>query len=153
MARRTRTAKKLGTRHDLNYFKQMSASRRWLLALSISLPLLGIVWLGVGGLRHQQAAYSAGPVSPAHSFFANQCSLCHVSLVGGVRMAGFRNNATDAACLSCHQAPAHHGNQQLFTPSCSTCHVEHRGTVLAQVPDAHCTQCHSDLKTATGQLR
>src|SRR5437868_6743982 len=109
MARRIRTAKKLGTRHDLNYFKQMSTARRWLLALSISLPLLGIAWLGFGSLRHQEVVYSSGPLSPAHAFFANQCSLCHVSFVAGVRAAGFKNNATDAACLSCHRAPAHHG--------------------------------------------
>ena len=153
MARKTRSAKHLGTRHDLNYFKQLSASRRWLLALSVALPLVGIGWLGVGGLRHEEAAYSSGPLSPAHAFFHNQCSLCHASLVNGVRMAGFKNNATDAACLSCHQAPAHHANQQLFTPSCSSCHVEHRGTVLAQVNDTHCSQCHSSLKSTSGQLR
>ncbi|MBV8514717.1 MAG: hypothetical protein JO260_05415, partial [Acidobacteria bacterium] len=56
----------------------------------------------------------------------------------------------DKACLACHDAPAH--NQlQTFTPTCSSCHVEHTGkSHLAEVANFGCTQCHGDLKTTNG---
>ena len=110
-----------------------------------------MLWLGMSTVRDRQIAYSSGPLSRSHTFFYNQCSTCHLNLVNGVKTVGFKNNVPDAACLSCHAAPAHHENQT-FTPPCATCHQEHKGALrLARVPDAHCTQCHADLRTASGR--
>jgi len=147
---RIRTAKTLGTRHDLNYFKYFGGFKLWRLILCVAVVAVALVWLGFGYARKKQAMYSKGPLSHAHSFFADRCSLCHASIVNGVKTAGFRKTVSDEACLTCHQAPAHHANQ-LFTPSCSSCHVEHQGLMrLVRVEDRQCVQCHSDLGTKDG---
>src|SRR4051812_43478369 len=151
MPRRLRTAKKLGTRHDLNYFKRWSRTRRWRLVLSIGVPLVAVIWIAFHGSTKGSAAFSSGPMSAAHSVFGKQCESCHVKMVNGVRTVGFKNNATDEACLACHEAPKHN-NKQAFSPSCSSCHVEHVGAArLAHTADKSCTQCHASLK-AKGQL-
>ena len=153
MVRRTRSAKSLGTRHDLNYFKNWGLFRRWRFALSIAVPLVALLWLGATTVRKKETVYSSGPLSSAHSFFTNQCSLCHTSIVNGVKQAGFRNHPTDETCLTCHEAPAHKTNQAV-TPACSSCHVEHKGTPqLARVRDADCTSCHSELTAKSGHPR
>jgi len=150
---RIRTAKTLGKRHDLNYFKYFTSFRRWRLILCIILPVAAFLWLGASSARKKQAMFSKGPLSSAHAFFADRCNLCHTSIVNGVRTAGFMKTVTDEACLACHQAPAHHANQ-LFTPACSGCHVEHQGQGrLVHVQDRQCTQCHSDLRTTSGHPR
>jgi len=149
---RKRTAKTLGTRHDLNYFKRFTSFRFWRLLLGLAVPVVALLWLGSVG-RKTQTIYSKGPLSSAHAFFADECSLCHTALVGGVRMAGFKKTVTDEVCLSCHQAPAHQASQ-LFTPSCASCHVEHQGLVrLSHVQDTQCVQCHRDLQTSGGHSR
>ncbi len=149
---RQRTAKTLGTRHDLNYFKRFTAFRFWRLSLALAVPVAAVLWLGSAGGR-KQTIYSKGPLSSAHAFFAEQCGLCHSALVSGVRMAGFKKTVTDEVCLSCHQAPAHQAGQ-LFTPTCGSCHVEHQGLVrLSHVQDAQCVQCHRDLQVKDGHSR
>lgn len=61
--------------------------------------------------------------------------------------AGFFLRVSEAACLKCHDGPVHHDNQ-LFTPECASCHVEHKGHVeLASLTDRHCVQCHAELQT------
>src|SRR5205814_7493189 len=150
---RQRPAKGPGTRHDLNYFKSMTAYRRWKLIGSLVVILAAVAWLGADTVLKKQLAYSAGPLSRAHAVFTSQCSTCHVSVINGVKAVGFKNNATDDACLSCHEAPAHQANQT-FTPACASCHVEHRGTpLIAHVAEAQCTQCHSDLQTNGNHTR
>jgi hypothetical protein len=63
------------------------------------------------------------------------------------RPAAFWLRVTDAACLKCHDGPVHHDNQ-IFTPECASCHVEHKGhVVLASLTDRHCVQCHAELQT------
>lgn len=148
---RRRTAKSLGTRHDLNYFKAITKFRWWRLTLSLIMLGAALLWVSMSGVRNRQVAYSSGPLSRSHAFFYNQCSTCHLSVVDGIKTVGFKNNVPDSACLSCHQAPAHHQNQA-FTPACASCHTEHKGSEhLARVVDAHCTQCHGDLRTAAGR--
>ncbi|HEY6306914.1 MAG TPA: cytochrome c3 family protein [Candidatus Angelobacter sp.] len=144
---RQRTAKTLGTRHDLNYFKYFTPFRLWRMALGLAVPVLALLWLGISS---RQSFYSKGQLSSAHAFFSDQCSVCHTGQARATSTAGFRKPVTDSACLSCHQAPAHQPNQ-LFTPSCSSCHVEHQGLVqLDHVRDAQCVQCHSGLQTIQG---
>ncbi len=134
----------------MNYFKKVTASLRWRRMLSLAVPAVFLLWLFTSGVVGNQLPYSSGPVSKAHSVFAKQCATCHASMVNGVKTVGFKNNATADACLNCHQAPAHQANQP-FTPECSSCHVEHRGTVqLTHTADSNCVRCHANLTTSSG---
>lgn len=147
---RKRTAKQLGTRHDLNYFKAWTRQKRWLVSLAVLLPAVLLGWLGVQALRGESTPYSRGQMSGGHAVLAKQCGACHVNFVAGVRVGGFRKHAQDQACLACHEAPLHH-SQQKFTPTCGSCHVEHMGSAqLARTSDQNCTQCHADLQTKNG---
>jgi len=86
-----------------------------------------------------------GAVSAPHALFGQKCSACHVA-----DTVSFRHPVTDQACLACHDGPIHHADQK-FTPSCSSCHVEHQGRIrLAAVRDSSCTQCHANLTTRAG---
>ena len=149
MARR-RTAKELGQRHDFNYFKSWTPFRRLKLGLSLALPLSAVIWLAGSALRGDDAPYSNGPLSTQHNFIATQCQACHSTekpLFGRVK---FTRYASDQACQQCHAAPQHQVAEP-FTPSCSTCHVEHQGRgPLREVGDALCVQCHSSLRTKSG---
>ena len=145
MLRRTRTAKKLAQRIDLNYFQRPHRFRRWRLLLSVSLPLLALLWLGWQGAAGQQELYTSGPVSAAHAVFGDRCEVCHVTQAGV-----FRRHVTDQACLVCHDGPIHQ-DEQVFTPPCGACHVEHKGALrLAHTDDWSCTQCHAGLQTKSG---
>ena len=89
------------------------------------------------------------PTTPGRWLTRTRClarSAAHVTCPH----ASYRQSATDQACLACHDGPIHHADQT-FTPSCSSCHVEHQGAFrLASTSDAACTQCHADLKTTHG---
>jgi Cytochrome c7 and related cytochrome c len=149
---RLRTAKTLGTRHDLNYFKYFTPFRLSRIVLGVAVPVFALFWLGISTGRNQ-SLYSKGPLSSPHALFSDRCIVCHVAQVRGASIASFKRPVTDGACLSCHQAPAHQANQ-VFTPSCSSCHVEHRGLVqLDHVGDRQCVECHSDLKTTSGHSK
>jgi hypothetical protein len=141
---RIRTAKTLAKRIDLQYFAKLTPFRRWLLLLSIALPLLAAGWILATTAFHQQNVYSSGPLSAVHAVFADQCALCHV------RSTSYNAPVVDNTCLSCHNAPAH-TVRQTFTPACSSCHIEHRGRLrLAATADNGCTQCHNNLKANDG---
>jgi predicted CXXCH cytochrome family protein len=136
---RIRSAKKLAQRIDLYYFKHASPLRRWRGILSIGLPVAGLLWLGAFAAAGSRAPYSSGPLSKAHAFTEGKCEVCHV------RDAGFRAHVSGAACLACHDAPAH-ASATLPAPDCATCHREHKGRVeLAATADAFCVKCHADL--------
>lgn len=54
--------------------------------------------------------------------------------------------AIDATCVKCHTGRNFH--QPLAQPvSCSFCHAEHQGRVMAATTDAHCGFCHGDAAT------
>ncbi len=143
---RVRTAKSVAKRIDLQYFARLHPFRRWKLWLSIGVPALALLWIFRANIVGHQSVYSPGPVSEAHAVFGDRCNLCHVS------NASFRAPVADATCLTCHEAPAHN-QRQTFTPACSSCHVEHRGTIrLAAIADNGCAQCHADLKSKDGTL-
>jgi hypothetical protein len=147
MAGRTRTAKALAQRIDLNYFKRPHPFRRWKLVLSIAAPAAVLLWLGGNAAGGSKAPYSSGPVSASHQVFGNKCERCHVT---GAR--AFRAHVTDNMCVSCHDAPPHTSNQT-FTPTCASCHLEHRGAIrLAATANRDCEQCHRDLNTTPGRL-
>jgi hypothetical protein len=147
VAGRTRTAKALAQRIDMNYFKRRHPFGRWKSILSVAVPAVVLLWLGGIAAGGSRAPYSSGPVAAAHQVFGDRCERCHVT---GAR--AFRAHVTDSMCVSCHDAPAHKSNQA-STPPCATCHLEHRGAVrLAATADRDCEQCHSDLQSTTGRL-
>lgn len=140
MLRRTRTTKTLAQRMDLQYFKRPHAFRSWRLWLSISIPVVAVIWLFA---RHAsgEKIYSSGPLSASHAAFGKKCEVCHAG-----RGGTFRKEVSDRACLTCHDAPAHHSEKVSFTPSCGSCHLEHKGSLqLANTLDLGCTQCHANL--------
>ncbi len=133
---------------DLMYFSHPHPLRRWRLYLSILVPVLAVVWFSAQRASGQKV-YSSGPLSASHAVFGKKCELCHVTQ-GGV----FRKEVSDSACLSCHDAPGHHPQQVTFTPSCGSCHLEHKGSLrLAHTMDSACAQCHTDLHIKSGELK
>jgi hypothetical protein len=158
---RVRTAKQRAQRIDLNYFKHAHGLKRWRILLSLALPLAALAWVSVFAATGSRTPYSAGPVSSAHAFAEARCEVCHTGSIDP-RAARpdpsdprnprplFRAHTSDAACMACHDAPAHAVNQTTPQP-CAMCHQEHRGRVqLAKTSDTFCTECHGDLKTTQG---
>ena len=149
--RRTRTTKSLSARHDRDYFKSWTPLRRLKVGLAVTVPLLALLWVLGSFASGDKSAYASGPISRAHAVFAKQCSACHSRIVDGKRVQGFVNEVSDEACQACHQTPIHQ-QSQLFTPKCSTCHVEHLGSEhLERTATSNCLQCHSNLKTRSGE--
>src|SRR5215472_15759267 len=145
MPRPPRTTKTRAQRIPLDYFKHPTPFRRWMFWLSIVLPILALLWPFLKWARGKADLYSPGSVSSAHAVFGLNCNACHVS-----KTDTFRRAVTDQACLACHDGPIHQ-QEQTFTPTCSSCHVEHQGAVrLARTADSACTRCHADLKTREG---
>ena len=148
MARSKLTTKKLAQRIDMDYFKRPHPFRRLRSVLSVSVPLMALVWLGWYALARNDRVYSSGTMSRSHAVLTRQCDVCHVK-----EASSFSAKAGDAACESCHDGPIHHTNQP-FTPNCSSCHQEHRGKMkLAATADDNCTKCHADLRTTSGPAR
>jgi len=108
MARRTRTAKALAQRIDMSYFKRRAPLRRWVLLLSMAAPVAALLWIGGVAATGSRAPFSSGPVAHTHAVFGERCERCHVT-----PMAAFRSHVTDAACLSCHDAPAHKSRRDM----------------------------------------
>jgi len=148
MLRRVRTTKKLAKRIDLQYFTKPHPFRTWRLWLSILVPVVAVVWFAAMRANGQKV-YSAGPLSASHAVLGKRCEVCHVTTLGI-----FRAKVNDNACLKCHDAPAHHIDRVTFTPSCGSCHAEHKGSLrLAHTSDFSCTQCHADLRTRSGSTQ
>ncbi|HXC49397.1 MAG TPA: hypothetical protein VN634_00815 [Candidatus Limnocylindrales bacterium] len=82
--------------------------------------------------------YLPRPISSNHALFGDRCESCHDAF----------QNVTDAACLGCHSARVHAPNE-VGTPQCAHCHVEHRSTdVFLSVSSNACVACHADLETS-----
>ncbi|HYM07765.1 MAG TPA: hypothetical protein VEU11_14515 [Terriglobales bacterium] len=145
MLRRVRTTKNLAKRIDMEYFARPFPMRRWRFWLSIAIPALGLIWL-VAHWVVSPEPFASGPVSPSHAAFGQKCNTCHTG-VGGI----YFRPVTEKACLGCHDAPPHHANSVLFTPTCGSCHQEHRSrAALIEVRDQACVECHASLKTKSG---
>ena len=148
MAGGERTTKKRAQRIDLNYFKRPHPFRRWRFWLSVAVPLVALIWIAAHAVRGNQRVYSAGKMSAAHAVLAAKCDACHFEMAGF-----FSQKTSDKACLSCHDGPIHH-DDQVFAPKCASCHEEHRGVMqLAKTSDAACTQCHANLRVASGPVK
>lgn len=146
--RRVRTTKTLAKRIDLQYFTRPHTFRRWRLWLSVAIPVAALGWFAAQRTTGQKV-YSSGPLSASHAVFGKRCEFCHVTQAGV-----FRAEVSDNACLKCHDAPAHHPDKATFTPTCGSCHIEHKGSLrLASTTDANCTQCHADLQSKSGKVQ
>ncbi len=144
MAGRTRTQKKLAQRINLDYFKTLHGIPRWRRILSGVFVIVGLAWLGWHAVAGSPKPYNAGPLAQPHHLLGQKCEACHAA------QPGFQKTATDQACLGCHDGPIHQADQT-FSPACSSCHVEHQGTLrLASTSDRACTQCHAGLATTHG---
>src|SRR5207247_11305997 len=102
VAGRTRTAKSLARRIDMDYFKRLPPFRRWRLILSIAAPVVVLLFIGSMTAAGSRAPYSSGSLSLAHQVFGRRCERCHVT-----ETRAFRAHVTDMSCLACHDAPAH----------------------------------------------
>lgn len=81
-------------------------------------------------------------MSKAHAVLEKQCAACHREKAGA-----FSAKASDSACLSCHDGPAHH-TAQPKTLGCAECHSEHHGRVnLVAARNESCASCHGDLRS------
>jgi hypothetical protein len=147
MTRRVRNTKSLAKRMDLQYFTHMHPLRKWRRWLAIGIPVIAVVWfVSARATGEGKKVYSSGPVSAHHAFFGKRCELCHVT------QGFFHKEVKDTACLSCHDAPAHHPTEvraDFKQPACGSCHVEHRASQqLAKTMDSGCTECHADINAA-----
>ena len=141
---RTRTTKKLAQRIDLNYFKRATPLKRAKVWVSVLVPLVALIWIGVHFIGRDWRVYSSGRLSNSHAVFETQCKACHVQQAGN-----FSARAENSACLACHDGPTHHA-EQIRVSNCAECHQEHRGKIkLAAASNQSCANCHSDL-TARG---
>jgi len=150
MARRTRSAKFLGTRHNREYFRAWTRARKLRVGLTLLLPIVACAWLLAHTIRGSSAPYSSGPLSSSHNMFGNNCEACHVNGKNLFGRVSFQKHVADSACLDCHNSPQHQAGEE-FTPPCASCHTEHVGsTRLITVTDKQCVQCHRDLHVKTG---
>jgi hypothetical protein len=134
---------------ELDYYRRQRRLRRlrrvltWGTLLLCAGVAVATVWPGA------HVVYEAGPVSPSHSLFGNDCQQCHTEAFQPTRRLWFGNaslsTVTDQACSQCHLGPLHNPHQT-ETPGCTHCHHEHHGrAALALVPDGDCTACHANL--------
>ena len=153
MPLRKRTTKSVAKRHDLDYFKKGSPIRLWQWYLAAGALVLAVLWISISGFRSANA-FSAGPISNSHAVFGQKCEVCHIPVVSGagwVPVIGNRSHVPDSACQSCHQAGPHHADLSKVTEPCSSCHIEHVGSMhLAASPNKGCTQCHANLEVSKG---
>lgn len=116
-----------------------------LLALVLALGTAAVLlWLPSTG---KATAFEPGRVRLAHA--DSSCASCHTPWRG----------PDPALCSDCHARQPRqrekggiHQRSQAFTPPCTSCHPEHRGSDrVASVSDATCASCHVDLQLKPGE--
>ena len=116
----------------------------------LALPLLQPSGRGTAPLAGlpSTAAWSPGPLFPAHQLLAEDCAACHAEPFVAV---------ADAACLACHQqvpahVPAGHPTtRELADARCIDCHQEHKEPrQLVDSRQGICGECHADLSSHPG---
>lgn len=132
------------------------AKRQWAWAAVLLVALFGLVapltsyfsappapvrMADRGGLvREFSKFWLTGPSSKAHAGFIGECTACH--------QVPFAFSGVDG-CIGCHKDvrqhadPGRHAAADLAGKSCSSCHVEHKGTAgLLPTSSTSCTACH-----------
>lgn len=119
----------------------------FVLALPLLQPAGGDRGTPLRGLP-STAAWSPGPLFPAHQLLAQDCAACHTEPFTPV---------ADAACLACHQqvpahVPAGHPTtRELADARCIDCHQEHKEPrQLVDSRQGICADCHADLSAHPG---
>jgi hypothetical protein len=155
MADRDYSTKTRAKRIALDYFKRPHPFRRAKLLLSVGVPVAAAVVVAGFTVFGDFRLYNSGPVSTAHAMFGARCQDCHgetaVTAAGVTSNAAFFVPVSDRACSVCHDGPIHH-DAQPFTPTCASCHFEHKGrSRLVDLRERQCTQCHGGLSTKEGR--
>ncbi|MGQ0629023.1 MAG: cytochrome c3 family protein [Phycisphaerales bacterium] len=174
-------------RIDLRYVRKRHWPISWTWSLSI-LCCAGVLLGGIGiegfkraGNVYAHAIYSSGPLTRAHSMFADDCAQCHAP---DPDSSGFWLPVQDELCLKCHDTVATThvptvtgeavqskfdgkprvvkglGTDLRMSSNCGSCHIEHKGRDhdLNKIDDTVCTRCHTNLerdgysKTGTGAM-
>jgi nitrate/TMAO reductase-like tetraheme cytochrome c subunit len=156
------TGKQRAARIPLDYYKRANAMERWkntlaVLALLASVGVAGAAWLFRDGGK---AYVSRGPVAGVHAAWDEHCESCHADFhpisknsfsAAFFGPSGSPEAANNQRCEQCHSGTAHHETQlEAMTPGCGGCHRDHRGreASLTWLPDADCTQCHTNLSAS-----
>lgn len=100
-----------------------------LAALVITIALRGGTTIDVPVFQRQ---VSPGPLSTAHASLETNCAACHTPLKSADATKCIACHATSTALLQ-RQPTAFHASVQ----TCSTCHVEHRGSTVRPVTMDH----------------
>lgn len=96
-----------------------------------------------------------GPLTNVHATLEQNCDACHVSFMPikdeNVLTAvdASMMDLSNERCNTCHIGGPHHANQKPNTdPSCSSCHIEHRGREhsLVSMDNHHCVNCHANVE-------
>jgi hypothetical protein len=142
---RTRITKTLAQRIDLNYFKRPTPFKRAKFWFSVLVPAVALAWILFHSFVHDPRVYSSGRLSEPHAVLEKQCAACHIQQSGA-----FSAEASDSACLSCHDGPIHHADATSKL-ECAACHTEHRGRInISAASNQACASCHGDLRAAGG---
>lgn len=119
------------------------------LALAFALPMASARLETVADLFKSSGwephkLWQPGATSPAHKRIIADCVRCHDAPYNGV---------SDAACATCHRHVTPHSGDARWrqagqpTPTCASCHSEHKGTgSLISDKEPACRECHHDLK-------
>src|ERR1700739_3916292 len=103
MAGPNRSANRGESRHSSS-LRRWARGRMLRAGMVIAVCIFSVLWL-----------LGSAQLSSVHSFTGRHCETCHASVVEARFMKlGIRSHVKDAACLSCHQAPAHHAAYQTF---------------------------------------
>src|SRR5215207_7182169 len=152
------STKQRALRIDLDHHKRPEplARAKWMLAIAAALVSMGyaayIYAPGSGG----KAQLSPGHVADVHAAFNNRCTECHADFhaIRGDAWALDKGEfdaqtgawTSDAKCIVCHAAPAHHANlkagEEHWIGNCASFHQDHQGigASLTRIDDATCTR-------------
>jgi hypothetical protein len=153
-------------RPDITTVARPSPVRRTQTTLTLVALAAAIIWCVFHAARGDQSIYNPAPLHFAHKNFEQQCYQCHDGGTNGL----ISQRVSDTACLKCHSASIHSGNQKMGvahshadlvvaitgdntypngmrSSDCMACHVEHKGDeALEAKSDQECSKCHDNLK-------
>ena len=144
-----RTQKQIAERFkgQLDYFKRPNYLRTMRFWTTITVVLLGAIWIFFYHNYGSEQFYNKGPLSRPHATL--DCRECHdaPTKLMSVSFETFhiRKTSFDRACVRCHKGHSFHAPNTVHELECIICHKEHHGPApLAPVENANCITCHGD---------